>query len=109
MIIHRVEKLTYRLGLMKDINVNEMVINLLSTGYKSGGFGDKDDRCGGKECVDGPSGLQYSFLPIQPETVTNFELGYKARLFENRMNFRATGFYSQYKDMQVTGDFLQPK
>lgn len=103
------KKLTYRIGLMKDISPNEMIYTSLSTGYKSGGFGDKDDRCGGKECIDGPSGPQYSFFAYKPETVTNFELGYKTKMLDNRMNVRMTGFYSQYKDMQVTGDFFSAK
>ncbi len=97
------KKLTYRLGLMKQLNPNEMVFASLSTGYKAGGFGDKDDRCGGKTCINGPS-PQYTFFPYGPETVTNFEVGYKGKLLNNRLNFSATLFHSQYKDMQVTGD-----
>lgn len=102
-------KLTYRLGIMKELSANEMLYSSLSTGYKSGGFGDKDDICGGKDCVNGPAGPQYSFFPYKPETVTNMELGYKARLLDKRLNFSMTGFFSQYKDMQVTGDFFAAK
>lgn len=97
------KKLTYRLGLMKQLTPNDMVFTSLSTGYKSGGFGDKDDRCGGQTCVDGPS-PQYTFFPYLPETVTNLELGYKGKLLDNRLSFSATLFYSKYKNMQVTGD-----
>lgn len=96
------KKLTYRLGLMKQLSPNDMVFSSFSTGYKSGGFGDKDDACGGKICVNGSS-PQYTFFPYKPETVTNFELGYKGKMLENRLSLAATFFYSQYKDMQVTG------
>lgn len=102
-------KLTYRIGLMKELNNNEMIYSSLSTGYKSGGFGDKDDICAGKRCAEGPAGPQYSFFPYKPETVTNLELGYKAKLLDKRLSFSMTGFYSQYKDMQVTGDFFASK
>jgi iron complex outermembrane receptor protein len=97
------KKFTYRFGLMKQVTPNDMVYTSLSTGYKSGGFGDKDDACGGKICVTGPS-PQPTFFAYKPETVTNFELGYKGKMLDNRLSLSATFFYSQYKDMQVTGD-----
>ncbi|MBY0574564.1 MAG: TonB-dependent receptor, partial [Undibacterium sp.] len=97
------KKFTYRFGLMKQISANDMVYSSLSTGYKSGGFGDKDNICGTHECVSGPT-PQYSFFPYAPETVTNLELGYKGKMLDNRLSFSATLFYSKYKDMQVTGD-----
>lgn len=100
------KKFTYRLGLAKQITPNDMVYTSLSTGYKAGGFGDKDDICGGKTCVNGPAGPQYSFFPYKPETVTNFEFGYKGLLLNKRLSLSATAFYSIYKGMQVTGDFF---
>lgn len=103
------KKFTYRLGLMKQLTPNDMVYTSLSTGYKAGGFGDKDDICGGHDCLEGPAGPQYSFFPYAPETVTNFELGYKGKLLNNRMSLSATLFYSKYKDMQVTGDAFASK
>jgi iron complex outermembrane receptor protein len=100
---------TYRLGLMKQLNPNDMVYTSLSTGYKSGGFADQDDACGGKQCVDGPAGPHITFFPYGPETVTNLELGYKGKLLENRMNLSATLFYSRYKDKQEWGNFFSAK
>ncbi len=99
-------KFTYRLGLSHQITPNDMVYTSLSTGYKAGGFGDKDDRCGDHDCVDGPAGPQYSFFPYKPETVTNFELGYKGLMLNRRLSLAVTAFFSQYRDMQVTGDFF---
>ncbi|MBA4217366.1 MAG: TonB-dependent receptor [Methylibium sp.] len=97
-------KFTYRLGLQKQLTPLDMIYTSLSTGYKAGGFGDKDDRCGGHDCVDGPPGPQYSFFPYKPETVTNLEFGYKGLLLNKRLSLSATAFFSRYKDMQVTGD-----
>jgi iron complex outermembrane receptor protein len=103
------KKFTYRLGLSKQLTPLDMVYASLSSGYKAGGFGDKDDACGGKECVDGPAGPHYTFFPYKPETVTNFELGYKGLMLNKRMSVSATVFFSRYKDMQVTGDFFAAK
>jgi iron complex outermembrane receptor protein len=97
---------TYRLGLMTQITPTDMVYTSLSTGYKSGGFGDRDDICGEHTCVTGPVGPQYSFFPYKPETVTNLELGYKGKFLENRLSLAATVFYSKYKGMQVTGNYF---
>jgi iron complex outermembrane receptor protein len=38
--------------------------------------------------------------PVKPETVTAFEIGYKARLW-NRLNFSLAAFDYEYKDIQV--------
>ncbi|MDT9000119.1 TonB-dependent receptor [Paucibacter sp. APW11] len=100
------KKFTYRLGLANQLTANDMVYTSLSTGYKAGGFGDKDDRCGDKTCVDGPAGPQYTFFPYKPETVTNFEFGYKGMMLNRRLSLSATAFFSIYKDMQVTGDYF---
>ncbi|MYN47698.1 TonB-dependent receptor [Pseudoduganella sp. FT93W] len=97
---------TYRLGLMAQLTPSDMVYSSLSTGYKSGGFSDQDDACGGKTCVDGPAGPHITFFPWGPETVTNLELGYKGRFLENRLNLSATLFYSRYKDKQEYGQFF---
>ena len=96
-------KFTWRLGLNKQINAQEMAYGSVSTGYKSGGFGDKHDLCGGMQCVNGPS-PNISYTPYGPETVINFELGYKAKLLENRLGLSVVAFFQRYKDMQITGD-----
>ncbi|MBT9490912.1 MAG: TonB-dependent receptor [Paucibacter sp.] len=101
-------KFTYRLGLMAQLTPKDMVYSSLSTGYKAGGFGDKDDRCGDKTCVEGPS-PQFTFFPYKPETVTNLEFGYKGLMLSNRLSISATAFFSRYKDMQVTDEFFSAK
>ncbi|MFZ6643460.1 TonB-dependent receptor [Undibacterium sp. TC4M20W] len=95
-------KMTYRLGLLKQIDPNNMVYSAFSTGYKSGGFRDKTDLCGGRICTDGTS-PNYSFLPYGPENVSNLELGYKGNLLDNKLKFSSTLFYQRYTDMQYTG------
>lgn len=39
---------------------------------------------------------------VQPEKVTNYELGLKGQLLDNRLSFAVALFYMQYEDLQVT-------
>lgn len=98
-------KVTGRLGLTYQATPNDMFFGSLSTGYKAGGFNDMVNLCGtgGYNCLTGPAGPQYSFLPYKPETLTNWEIGYKGKMLDGRLTLSATVFYSKYKDMQVTG------
>ena len=95
-------KTTFRLGLQFDLDERQMLFASLATGYRPGGFGDQFDTCGGGTCVDGGS-KKYSFLEYQPETTTNFELGYKGRLLNNKLDLGVTVFSTDYKDMHTTG------
>ncbi len=99
-------KFTWRLGLSYQVTPDDFVFGSLSTGYKAGGFSDKQNICArglGGNCADREPGPHYTFLPWKPETLTNFEVGYKGRMLDNRLSFSATAFHSRYKDMQMTG------
>ena len=97
-------KITWRLGATWDISPSQMTYASVSTGYKAGGFGDKNDTCGYKRCADGTRG-QVTYLPYGPESLINFELGYKGRFLDNRATLAVTAFYMRYKDMQQTGNY----
>lgn len=56
-----------------------------STGFKSGGFS--------------PGVLQPAF---NQETVTSYELGQRATLFDDRLTLNTTAFYFDYDDIQVS-------
>ncbi len=95
---------TYRLGLRAQLTPTDMVYTALATGYKSGGFGDRTNKCGQTGCVYGDNKKeQITYLTYKPETVTNFELGYKGKLLDNRLGLSVVLFAMQYKDMQQTG------
>ena len=66
-----------------------------SRGYKPGGFF-------GENAAD-PQAALNSF---DPEFSDNFELGVKSMLAENRIRLNATGFYTDYTDLQ-TNQFVQ--
>jgi iron complex outermembrane receptor protein len=96
------KKVTWRLGLTRQIDDRNMVYSSLATGYKSGGFRDRTDLCGGRVCANG-SAQNISFLPYGPENVINLEFGYKGSLLDNKLKFSSTLFYQRYTDMQYTG------
>ncbi|TWI67760.1 outer membrane receptor protein involved in Fe transport [Pseudoduganella lurida] len=99
-------KFTWRLGLSYQATPTDFLFTSLSTGYKAGGFSDKQNICArglNGNCADMTPGPHYTFLAFKPETLTNFEIGYKGRMLDNRLTFSATAFHSRYKDMQMTG------
>ncbi|WP_440053304.1 TonB-dependent receptor [Pseudoalteromonas sp. T1lg65] len=94
-------KTTWRAGIQYDLDAKNMVFASVATGYRPGGFGDKFDTCGGGTCVDG-STEKFSFLDYDPETTTNYELGYKGSLLDQSLNFTAVLFLTKYQDMHST-------
>jgi iron complex outermembrane receptor protein len=99
------KKVTWRVGLQKQMTPNQMAYASVSTGYKAGGFADKSDSCNYHLCADGKPGV-VTFMPYGPETVTNFELGYKGKFLDNTLSLSATAFWMKYKDMQLTGTYF---
>jgi iron complex outermembrane receptor protein len=61
----------------------------VSRGFKSGGFAGSQ----GVEAVASD--------PVDPETATNFELGFKGDLLNDTLRLNATAFYTDYEDLQV--------
>ena len=79
---------TPKVALKWDLNDASMAYALYSRGYRAGGFNGRVD------------GVETATTPYDPETVDNFELGYKSRFMDNRLQFNATLFYMDYKDKQ---------
>src|SRR3546814_3684951 len=83
---------------------------LCRSGFKGGGF---DPRGSGIAAPDlngnGVSGAGgdyadvYDFLSFDPESVTTYEIGWKAALFGRRVTIALDGFWSDYKDVQIPG------
>jgi iron complex outermembrane receptor protein len=66
-----------------------MTYGRVATGYRSGGFNTR-----------AAAGSTAPFV-YQPETVTSYEVGFKAELFEHRLRANGDVFYTDYKDLQV--------
>jgi iron complex outermembrane receptor protein len=70
-------------------NEDVMLFATISTGYKSGGFA-------------GSQGVAAAATtPVKAEGVTSYEVGLKSTLAGGSVRFNATGFYMDYKDLQI--------
>lgn len=77
-----------------------------SKGFKGGGF---DPRGLSTAAPDlNANGVReeseiFDYFLFDPEKVDSYEVGYKASLFDRRLNLAIAGFYADYKDVQVPG------
>ncbi len=61
----------------------------IAQGYKSGGFGGS------------PGFASEAVVPVDQEEATAYELGVRTDLWDKRLRLNATGFYTDYTDLQV--------
>lgn len=77
-----------------------------SRGFKGGGF---DPRGKATQAPVTPPATTptyqqiYNFIAFKPETVDSYELGWKAALFDHRLQLATAVFDAEYKDVQVPG------
>ena len=77
-----------------------------SRGFKGGGF---DPRGKGVNAPVTPPATTptyqqiYNFITFKPETVDSYELGWKAALFDHRLQLATAVFDAEYKDVQIPG------
>ena len=83
----------WRVGIDYDLNADTFLYFYAATGSKAGAFGDGVDVCRCDRIV---------FFPFEPEEVLNYEIGYKASLWDGRMNLVVTAFTTDFEDKQVT-------
>lgn len=79
---------TPKVAVKWDFSDDAMLYGLYSRGYRAGGFNGRVDS------------VETAITPYDPETVDNYELGYKSRHMNDRLQFNATLFYMDYKDKQ---------
>ena len=78
----------WKLGLDYKVNTTTMIFASWARGFKSGGFA-------------GRLGIAQDLGPYNPETVDTFEVGIKADMFDRRVRVNLTGFYTNYRDIQL--------
>src|SRR4029078_9696148 len=77
-----------------------------SKGFKGGGF---DPRGNSTNAPVSPGATQptaqqiYDFMAFDPEKVDSYELGWKAALFDRRLQLATAIFDAEYKDVQILG------
>jgi iron complex outermembrane recepter protein len=100
------EEFTPRASVSYKPNDDHTIYASYSKGFKGGGF---DPRGNAAIAPDtNRNGVRefdeiYDFFLFEPETVDSYEIGYKASLFDRRLNFALAGFYADYKDVQIPG------
>ncbi|CAN5326512.1 TonB-dependent receptor [soil metagenome] len=67
----------------------------VSRGTKSGGYEFRAQ-------TPTAAGARQADLPINPEKVTNYEVGVKSRWLDGRVTANLTGFYLTFDDVQIT-------
>jgi len=71
-----------------------------SKGFKGGGF---DPRGNSTNAPSQTPQAIYDFMAFDPEKVDSYELGWKAALFDHRLQLATAIFDAEYKDVQVPG------
>ncbi|MGZ8348938.1 MAG: TonB-dependent receptor [Allosphingosinicella sp.] len=82
------DQIDYRLSVDYRFSPEFMAYFTTATGFKGGGIGPRP------------------FNPAQargfdPEELTNYEIGFKTDLFDNRVRFNVAGFFGQYDGIQL--------
>jgi len=67
-----------------------MLFARIARGFKNGGFQGV------------PGTREAAMREIDPETAWDFELGLKSRWYQDRLQLNMVGFYTRYKNLQVT-------
>lgn len=79
---------TPKVALKFQVNDTSMIFGLYSAGYRAGGFNGRVD------------GIEAATVPYDPETVDNYEIGFRSEFMDRRLVFNATLFYMDYEDKQ---------
>src|SRR5690606_12610777 len=82
-------RLDWRLNVQYEITEDISVYGQVSTGYKGGGVNPR------------PVFVQ-QVLPLGPETLTAYELGFKSDLFDRKVRLNAAAYLSKYRDIQLS-------
>lgn len=80
---------SWRAGLNFKPNDDTLLYALVSRGVKSGGF------------FNGITTSSLALAPYAPEKLTDYEAGFKARLFDRSLSLEASAFWYDYEDLQT--------
>lgn len=90
------KKFTPRVSLRYELSEDAMVYGLWSRGYRGGGFNGR------------PATIGAATIPYDPETLDNYEVGFKAEFADSRVRLNGAAFIMKYKDMQQDLDVPAP-
>jgi iron complex outermembrane receptor protein len=89
-------KFTPKISVSYDFTDDVMGYALWSRGYRGGGFNGR------------PASLGSATTPYDPETLDNYELGFKSQFLDNRVRLNGAVYLMKYKDMQQDLDVPAP-
>lgn len=89
-------KFTPKVSLSYDWTDDIMTYALWSRGYRGGGFNGR------------PATLNAATIPYNPETLDNYEIGFKTQFLDNRIRLNGAAYLMKYKDMQQDLDVPAP-
>jgi iron complex outermembrane recepter protein len=89
-------KFTPKVSLSYKATEDVMVYALWSRGYRGGGFNGR------------PATIGAATIPYNPETLDNYELGFKTQFLDNRVRLNGAFYMMKYKDMQQDLDVPAP-
>jgi iron complex outermembrane receptor protein len=89
-------KFTPKVSLSMNWTPDVMTYALWSRGYRGGGFNGR------------PSTVGAAINPYNPETLDNYELGFKTEFLDRRVRLNGAVFLMKYKDMQQDLDVPAP-
>lgn len=79
---------TPKVALTYRASEDHMFYGSYSRGFRAGGFNGRVDA------------VETAIAPYDPETVDNFEIGYRSEWANGKMTMNATAFYMEYDDKQ---------
>jgi iron complex outermembrane recepter protein len=84
-------KTTWHAGIDYDLTPDSLLFAAVSTGYKAGGFN---------------VGAAPANTPYAPESLTNYELGWKSQFLQNRMQVNIDAFFDTMQNYQAAAGTL---
>ena len=99
------EEFTPRASVTYEITDDQTVYASYARGFKGGGFDPRGVSTACRNPQGGACNAQqlFDFMSFEPETVTSYELGYRASLFDRRLSFSVAAFRANYTDVQIPG------
>ena len=78
---------TWRVAVDYQFSDAQMVYGSIATGFLAGGFSETCSQI-------------VTCIPYDPEKNTNYEIGWKADLLDNRLRLNIAAFYTEFEDLQ---------
>ena len=92
----------FKVNLAYDVNPNNLLYFTYSEGYRNGGVNSVPE-CTPEQLASTDQQLcaQADEVLISPDTIDNYEIGYKGQLLDNKLSLNAALYYIEWEDLQV--------